>query len=167
MHIRVPSVSTLIFLRYAYARVSELDPSNHVISQYLQILKNAQATGGQLPAAPGPQDVHPTVYASAVVPPSGLTHPCVYTTVSQHRNTTAFLGCLENVGGRLRSLSFIVNSHQARVPWFTLRPRPHLSCLPLQLGWVQHQIPLCPCLPCSASSQAHQTTCTRRVYQFL
>ncbi|KAG1889209.1 TPR-like protein [Suillus subluteus] len=53
----------------AYARASELDPGNHVISQRLQLLKNAQATGGQLPAAPGPQDVHPTAYASAVVPP--------------------------------------------------------------------------------------------------
>jgi glucose repression mediator protein len=74
MHICVPSVSTFISLRYAYAHASELDPSNHVISQCLQILKNAQATGGQLPAAPGPQDVHPTAYASAVVPPPGLTH---------------------------------------------------------------------------------------------
>ncbi|KAL0945563.1 hypothetical protein HGRIS_014724 [Hohenbuehelia grisea] len=59
----------------AYARASELDPSNVVISQRLQLLKNAQATGGQLPAAPGPQDVHPTAYASAVVPPPGLTGP--------------------------------------------------------------------------------------------
>ncbi|KAG9310296.1 TPR-like protein [Chiua virens] len=59
----------------AYARASELDPGNHVISQRLLLLKNAQATGGQLPAAPGPQDVHPTAYASAVVPPPGLTGP--------------------------------------------------------------------------------------------
>ncbi|KAG1725558.1 TPR-like protein [Suillus paluster] len=59
----------------AYARASELDPGNHVIAQRLQLLKNAQATGGQLPAAPGPQDVHPTAYASAVVPPPGLTGP--------------------------------------------------------------------------------------------
>ncbi|EIW86324.1 TPR-like protein, partial [Coniophora puteana RWD-64-598 SS2] len=55
----------------AYARASELDPSNPLIAQRLQLLKNAQATGGQLPAAPGPQDVHPTAYASAVVPPPG------------------------------------------------------------------------------------------------
>jgi hypothetical protein len=34
-----------------------------------------QATGGQLPAAPGPQDVPPTAYASAVVPLPGLTSP--------------------------------------------------------------------------------------------
>ncbi|KAJ8520371.1 hypothetical protein ONZ45_g2815 [Pleurotus djamor] len=59
----------------AYARASELDPGNHVISQRLQLLKNAQATGGALPAAPGPQDVHPTAYASAVIPPPGLTGP--------------------------------------------------------------------------------------------
>lgn len=59
----------------AYARAAELDPSNHVISQRLQLLKAAQATGGQLPTAPGPQDVHPTAYANAVVPPPGLTGP--------------------------------------------------------------------------------------------
>ncbi|KAF7319823.1 TPR-REGION domain-containing protein [Mycena kentingensis (nom. inval.)] len=56
----------------AYARASELDPSNPVISQRLGLLRNAQQTGGALPAAPGPQDVHPTAYASAVVPPPGL-----------------------------------------------------------------------------------------------
>ncbi|TDL13750.1 hypothetical protein BD410DRAFT_365540 [Rickenella mellea] len=50
----------------AYARASELDPNNPVITQRLQLLRNAQATGGQLPAAPGPQDVHPTAYASAL-----------------------------------------------------------------------------------------------------
>jgi hypothetical protein len=41
----------------AYARAAELDPSNVAIVQHLQPLKNAQATGSQLPAAPGPQDV--------------------------------------------------------------------------------------------------------------
>ena len=44
-----------------------------MIFQGLQLLKTAQATGAQLPAALGPQDVHPTVYTSAVVPPPGLT----------------------------------------------------------------------------------------------
>jgi len=77
MHTPVPSASTLIFPRSvnAYACASELDLGNHVISQHLQLLKNAQATGGQLPAAPGPQDVHPTAYAGAMVPPPGLTGP--------------------------------------------------------------------------------------------
>ncbi|KIY63249.1 TPR-like protein [Cylindrobasidium torrendii FP15055 ss-10] len=56
----------------AYHRASELDPSNTVITQRLQLLKQAQATGGQLPAAPGPQDVHPTAYANTVMPPVGL-----------------------------------------------------------------------------------------------
>ncbi|KAG5654344.1 hypothetical protein H0H81_004298 [Sphagnurus paluster] len=69
----------------AYARASELDPSNPAISQRLQLLKNAQATGGQLPAAPGPQDVHPTAYASAVVPPHGLTGPPLLLQSSSHR----------------------------------------------------------------------------------
>ena len=59
----------------AYARAYELDPSNLAIGQRLQLLRNAQATGGQLPAAPGPQDVHPTAYASAVMPPPGLSGP--------------------------------------------------------------------------------------------
>ncbi|KLO11276.1 hypothetical protein SCHPADRAFT_906143 [Schizopora paradoxa] len=54
----------------AYARASELDPGNHLITQRLQLLRQAQATGGQLPAAPGPQDVHPTAYASAAGPPT-------------------------------------------------------------------------------------------------
>ena len=53
----------------AYARASELDPGNPIISQRLQLLRNAQQTGSTLPAAPGPQDVHPTAYANAVGPP--------------------------------------------------------------------------------------------------
>lgn len=69
----------------AYARASELDPGNPVISQRLQLLKTAQATGGQLPAAPGPQDVHPTAYASAVVPPPGLTGPPLMLQTSGNR----------------------------------------------------------------------------------
>ncbi|KAF7306417.1 TPR-REGION domain-containing protein [Mycena indigotica] len=59
----------------AYARASELDPSNTVISARLNLLRNAQANGTTIPAAPGPQDVHPTAYASAVVPPPGLGGP--------------------------------------------------------------------------------------------
>ncbi|EKM60453.1 uncharacterized protein PHACADRAFT_55115, partial [Phanerochaete carnosa HHB-10118-sp] len=43
----------------AYARAAELDPANQAIAQRLALLKNAQATGQALPAAPGPQDVHP------------------------------------------------------------------------------------------------------------
>ncbi|KDR84740.1 hypothetical protein GALMADRAFT_233056 [Galerina marginata CBS 339.88] len=69
----------------AYARASELDPSNNAIAQRLQLLKNAQATGGQLPAAPGPQDVHPTAYASSVVPPPGLTGPPLMLQSGNHR----------------------------------------------------------------------------------
>jgi glucose repression mediator protein len=55
----------------AYARAAELDPSNTAITQRLHLLKHSQATGAQLPAAPAPQDVHPTAYAS-VAPPPGL-----------------------------------------------------------------------------------------------
>ncbi|KAF8834590.1 hypothetical protein BDN67DRAFT_1016340 [Paxillus ammoniavirescens] len=43
----------------AYAHASEFDPSNHVISQRLQLLKTPQATGGQLPVAPGPRTSTP------------------------------------------------------------------------------------------------------------
>lgn len=59
----------------AYARAAELDPGNTAITQRLQLLKTAQATGGALPAAPGPQDVHPTAYANQMMPPPGLAGP--------------------------------------------------------------------------------------------
>ena len=69
----------------AYARAYELDPSNIAIGQRLQLLRNAQTTGGQLPAAPGPQDVHPTAYASAVMPPPGLSGPPLLLQSTSHR----------------------------------------------------------------------------------
>ncbi|KAJ3563468.1 hypothetical protein NP233_g8923 [Leucocoprinus birnbaumii] len=56
----------------AYARAAELDPNNPAITQRLQLLKNVQERGGQLPAAPGPQDVHPTAYATSIGPPPPL-----------------------------------------------------------------------------------------------
>ncbi|OBZ80027.1 General transcriptional corepressor ssn6 [Grifola frondosa] len=59
----------------AYARAAELDPGNTAIAQRLQLLKTAQATGGALPAAPGPQDVHPTAYANPMMPAPGLNPP--------------------------------------------------------------------------------------------
>ncbi|TBU53996.1 TPR-like protein [Dichomitus squalens] len=59
----------------AYARAAELDPTNTAITQRLALLKNAQATGQALPAAPGPQDVHPTAYANPMMPPAGLGGP--------------------------------------------------------------------------------------------
>ncbi|KAH9891250.1 hypothetical protein C8Q73DRAFT_651587 [Cubamyces lactineus] len=59
----------------AYARAAELDPSNTAITQRLALLKQAQATGQALPAAPGPQDVHPTAYANPMMPPAGLSGP--------------------------------------------------------------------------------------------
>ncbi|CCM06303.1 uncharacterized protein FIBRA_08554 [Fibroporia radiculosa] len=59
----------------AYARAAELDPSNTAITQRLQLLRTAQATGSALPAAPGPQDVHPTAYANSLMQPHGLGGP--------------------------------------------------------------------------------------------
>ncbi|KAI0668673.1 hypothetical protein C8Q78DRAFT_993262 [Trametes maxima] len=59
----------------AYARAAELDPTNNAITQRLALLKQAQATGQALPAAPGPQDVHPTAYANPMMPPAGLGGP--------------------------------------------------------------------------------------------
>ena len=53
----------------AYARAAELDPSNGSITQRLHLLKHSQATGAQLPAAPAPQDVHPTAYACGASTP--------------------------------------------------------------------------------------------------
>ncbi|KZS90350.1 TPR-like protein [Sistotremastrum niveocremeum HHB9708] len=59
----------------AYGRAAELDPNNMHIRRRLELLKNAQQTGGQLPAAPGPQDVHPTAYASTAGPPNMIGGP--------------------------------------------------------------------------------------------
>ncbi|KAF9263059.1 TPR-like protein [Marasmius fiardii PR-910] len=59
----------------AYARASELNPSNSVISERLRLLKHARTAGlqqVQAPAAPDPQDVHPTLYRSSVAPSSTL-----------------------------------------------------------------------------------------------
>ncbi|KAG8932974.1 glucose repression mediator protein [Tulasnella sp. 417] len=56
----------------AYARAADLDPNNQVIKSRLRLLKDVQANGGTMPAAPGPQDVHPTAYASGHGPPSML-----------------------------------------------------------------------------------------------
>ncbi|KAJ3884585.1 hypothetical protein GG344DRAFT_83816 [Lentinula edodes] len=59
----------------AYTRASELDPSNIVISDRIQLLKNVQTTGGQLPAALDPQDVHLESYANTIIPPPCVTSP--------------------------------------------------------------------------------------------
>ncbi|KAF8640372.1 hypothetical protein AX17_000043 [Amanita inopinata Kibby_2008] len=69
----------------AYARASELDPNNPAITQRLQLLRNAQANGGQLPAAPGPQDVHPTAYANCNIHPPGLGNPPLLLQPANHR----------------------------------------------------------------------------------
>uniref|UniRef100_V5ECX2 Uncharacterized protein n=2 Tax=Kalmanozyma brasiliensis (strain GHG001) TaxID=1365824 RepID=V5ECX2_KALBG len=49
---------------HAYERAADLDPDNPQIVQRLQLLRNAEAKGGELPEAPVPQDVHPTAYAN-------------------------------------------------------------------------------------------------------
>lgn len=49
---------------HAYERAADLDPENPQIQQRLQLLRNAEAKGGELPEAPVPQDVHPTAYAN-------------------------------------------------------------------------------------------------------
>ncbi|KIM57902.1 hypothetical protein SCLCIDRAFT_129306, partial [Scleroderma citrinum Foug A] len=54
----------------AYACTAELDPVSRT-KHHLHLLKNVQATGSQLPATPGPQDVHPTAYANPTIPPPG------------------------------------------------------------------------------------------------
>ncbi|KIM58092.1 hypothetical protein SCLCIDRAFT_129092, partial [Scleroderma citrinum Foug A] len=56
----------------AYACTAELNPGN-LSELHLHLLKNAHATGSQLPTAPGPQDIHPTAYANPTVPLPGLT----------------------------------------------------------------------------------------------
>ncbi|KAG5646897.1 hypothetical protein DXG03_001973 [Asterophora parasitica] len=108
----------------AYARASELDPSNPAIGQRLQLLKTAQATGGQLPAAPGPQDVHPTAYASAVVPPHGLSGPPLLLQSSTHR--PAFRADSRGPGGEisLPPPSQVGGSHNSPGPFRGGPPPP-------------------------------------------
>ena len=60
-----------------YSRASELNPSNHVISQHLQ---NVQTTGGQLPAAPGPQYVH--ILSAQTLSRLLMQHPTTYLSLS-------------------------------------------------------------------------------------
>ncbi|KAJ7816602.1 hypothetical protein B0H14DRAFT_3475265 [Mycena olivaceomarginata] len=68
----------------AYARASVLDPNNPVISQRLALLKNAQATGGQVPAAPARRvTTPPRTYASAVVPPARTYRPAAPAAVDE------------------------------------------------------------------------------------
>ncbi|KAF8736630.1 hypothetical protein AX14_014209 [Amanita brunnescens Koide BX004] len=69
----------------AYARAAELDPNNPAITQRLQLLRNAQANGGQIPAAPGPQDVHPTAYANTTIHAPGLSGPPLLLQPANHR----------------------------------------------------------------------------------
>ena len=69
----------------AYARAAELDPNNSAITQRLQLLRNAQANGGQIPAAPGPQDVHPTAYANTTIHAPGLSGPPLLLQPANHR----------------------------------------------------------------------------------
>ncbi|WFD33354.1 glucose repression mediator protein [Malassezia cuniculi] len=53
----------------AYQRALELDPENEIIKQRLHLLDKAQKSGEPLPPAPAPQDVHPSAYTTAVLPP--------------------------------------------------------------------------------------------------
>ncbi|KAH8818700.1 hypothetical protein DL96DRAFT_1714997 [Flagelloscypha sp. PMI_526] len=51
-----------------HRRLSELDPNNTVITQRLQLLRQAQATGQTLPSPSQPQGVHAATYASITGP---------------------------------------------------------------------------------------------------
>ena len=68
-----------------YPTPSTRAPEQANLIRVIQLLKTAQATGGQFPSAPGPQDVHPAVDASAVVPPHGLTGPPFLLKSSNHQ----------------------------------------------------------------------------------
>ncbi|KAG9001061.1 glucose repression mediator protein [Tulasnella sp. JGI-2019a] len=71
----------------AYTRAADLDPNNQSIKARLRMLKEVQSTGGTMPAAPGPQDVHPTAYASAHGPPSMIGNgPSLGTAPSSHHS---------------------------------------------------------------------------------
>lgn len=50
----------------AYARAHDLDPTNNLIKNRLNMLRNAERDGVTLSDPPPPQDVHPTAYAQTV-----------------------------------------------------------------------------------------------------
>ena len=56
----------------AYTRAADLDPTNNTIKQRLGMLQTAGGTNATLPPAPGPVDVHPSLYSAA---PSGSYPP--------------------------------------------------------------------------------------------
>ncbi|KAG9089800.1 hypothetical protein FRC06_001389 [Ceratobasidium sp. 370] len=72
-----------------YARAAELDPGNPHITQCLNFLRNIQANGGTLPAAPGLQDTHPTAYAS-----NGSFNPMPGNSNVGHVRSLAALSCV-------------------------------------------------------------------------
>lgn len=71
----------------AYIRAADLDPDNQDVKTRLELLKGVQANGGMLPAAPGPQDVHPTAYTSGHGPPSMVNEP--RTPFAHHHQTAS------------------------------------------------------------------------------
>ncbi|KAI5983589.1 hypothetical protein EDD15DRAFT_2487258 [Pisolithus albus] len=110
-----------------YARAAELDPGNHVVSQRLQLFKNAQATGSQLPATPGPQDVHPNAYANPSAPPPGLSGPPLLlqstSTRFLHRSESNYRGPGNNDNIHL-PLPPVPVSHSSPSPHFRGPPPP-------------------------------------------
>ncbi|KAI5996964.1 hypothetical protein EDD15DRAFT_2412554 [Pisolithus albus] len=110
-----------------YARAAELDPGNHVVSQRLQLFKNAQATGSQPPATPGPQDVHPNAYANPSAPPPGLSGPPLLlqstSTRFLHRSESNYRGPGNNDNIHL-PLPPVPISHSSPSPHFRGPPPP-------------------------------------------
>lgn len=57
----------------AYKRAIELDPENEIVNQRLHMLEKAKKSDELLPPPPPPQDVHPSAYATAVLPADNAT----------------------------------------------------------------------------------------------
>ncbi|KAI0252658.1 hypothetical protein BJV78DRAFT_1281512 [Lactifluus subvellereus] len=95
----------------AYARAAELDPGNTAITQRLHLLKHSQATGAQLPAAPAPQDVHPTAYASVAPPPPGLGGLPLYTLTTPGAPSIALIPADQAARSPITLLISLVQKH--------------------------------------------------------
>ncbi|KAF8624772.1 hypothetical protein AX15_005663 [Amanita polypyramis BW_CC] len=134
----------------AYARAAELDPNNPAITQRLQLLRNAQANGGQIPAAPGPQDVHPTAYANTTIHAPGLSGPPLLLQPANHR--PLFRADSRGPSGEisLPPPSQVGNNHSSPGPFRGAPP-------PVLLDETRHMPPHTPLAPMEVDRPAHHT----------
>ncbi|KAG8715648.1 hypothetical protein FRC11_001914 [Ceratobasidium sp. 423] len=116
-----PSISEISDVTDVYVRVAEPDPSNPHITQRLNLLRDVQANGGTLHASPGPQDIHPTVYAG-----SGPMNP-MHTAVRPPHLTGGSAICSVPPRGSTRELPALLTQTRGGTPPFHAPPPVRLD----------------------------------------